>query len=258
MNQGRSVIVTGGGGAIGSACVRSLCESGAKVSIVDIDLKAAKLVAEEMSDAGYDVAPFASNVASFEDSQRLIEAVYDRFGYIDGLVNNAGIMPHQDVSFATATMEDWREILDINLGGTLNLSRCSLPFLKESVRRRQMPSSIVNMSSFLVLLGARIPQDGYTASKGAIASLSRSMAVELGEAQVRVNAVAPGPIETPHVAKFFSTQEARQKRIERFPLGRFGRPEDVSEAISFLISDRSSWITGVLLPIDGGASCNYV
>lgn len=258
MNEGRSVVVTGGGGAIGSACVRSLCQSGAIVSIVDIDFNVAKAVADEMLKGGHEVAPFACNVADFDESQRLIEEVYDRFGYIDGLVNNAGIMPHQDVSFANATMGDWREILDINLGGTLNLSRCALPYLKESVRRRKLPSSIVNMSSFLVLIGARIPQDGYTASKGAIASLSRSMAVELGEAQIRVNAVAPGPIETPHVAKFFSTAEARAKRIERFPLGRFGRPEDVSEAISFLISDKSAWITGVLLPIDGGASCNYV
>ncbi|MDA8197556.1 MAG: SDR family oxidoreductase [Actinomycetota bacterium] len=258
MDQARSVIVTGGGGAIGRACVRALCDDGARVAIVDIDFDAAKRVADEMGELGFDVAPFECNVASFEETQRLTEDVYDRFGYIDGLVNNAGIMPHQDVSFSTATMDDWREILDINLGGTLNLSRCTLPFLKESVRRRSMPSSIVNMSSFLVLIGARIPQDGYTASKGAIASLSRSMAVELGEDQIRVNAVAPGPIETPHVAKFFSTQEARAKRIERFPLGRFGRPEDVAGAISFLISDKSSWITGVLLPIDGGASCNYV
>ncbi|MDA8276601.1 MAG: SDR family NAD(P)-dependent oxidoreductase [Actinomycetota bacterium] len=258
MNHGRSVVVTGGGGAIGSACVRSLCQSGAKVSVVDIDFNRAKVLANEMVAAGFEAVPFQCNVASFDEAQRLIDDVYDRFGYIDGLVNNAGIMPHQDVSFATATMDDWREILDINLGGTVNLSRCALPHLKESVRRRALPSSIVNMSSFLVLLGARIPQDGYTASKGAIASLSRSMAVELGEDQIRVNTVAPGPIETPHVAKFFNTAEARAKRIERFPLGRFGRPEDVSEAISFLISDKSAWITGVLLPIDGGASCNYI
>jgi len=114
------------------------------------------------------------------------------------------------------------------------------------------------MSSFLAFIGCSYPQDAYGASKGAIAAMTRSLAVQLGPQGVRVNAVAPGPIMTPHVEAFFADEDARQLRMARYPLGRFGTVEDVGELSSFLLSHAASWITGQVIVIDGGASINYV
>jgi NAD(P)-dependent dehydrogenase (short-subunit alcohol dehydrogenase family) len=160
-------------------------------------------------------------------------------------------MPHQDVSFLDADPALWATISDINLLGTVLCSKHVVP-------RMAPGASVVNMSSFLAVLGCRVPQDAYTASKGAIAALTRSMAVQLGSRGVRVNALAPGPILTAHVEAFFPDEESRRVRLERVPLGRFGQAEDAAALACFLASDDAAWITGQTVVLDGGISSNYL
>jgi NAD(P)-dependent dehydrogenase (short-subunit alcohol dehydrogenase family) len=167
--------------------------------------------------------------------------------------NNAGIMPHQDRSVLDADLELWNLITSINLHGTAFCSKYAVPHIVAAGG-----GAVVNMSSFLAVLGGTYPQDAYAASKGAISALTRSMAVQLGPQLIRVNALAPGPIMTAHVEQFFPDPEARRVRLERVPLGRFGRPEDAAALACFLASDAASWITGQVVIVDGGISSNYL
>ena len=162
-------------------------------------------------------------------------------------------MPHQDGSVTGADLDLWRTIADINLHGTVLFSKYAIPHLE-----RAGGGAIVNMSSFLAGMGCSSPQDGYAASKGAICSLTRSMAVQLGPRLIRVNALAPGPIATPHVERFFPDPAERQRRLDRIPLGRFGTPADAAGLACFLASDAASWLTGQVIVLDGGISCHYL
>lgn len=204
-------------------------------------------------DAGGKGVAIVADVADDAQVQSAVLQAVEVLGGLDALFNNAGIMPHQDASLLQADGDLWDLIFDVNVRGTVNLTKWVTPHLLAAGG-----GSILNMSSFLAFLGCSNPQDAYTASKGAIASMTRALAVQLGPQHVRVNAVAPGPIMTPHVEAFFSDPEERAIRLARYPLGRFGTVQDVAELSCFLTSDASSWITGQVVVIDGGASINYV
>jgi NAD(P)-dependent dehydrogenase (short-subunit alcohol dehydrogenase family) len=146
----------------------------------------------------------------------------------------------------------WDLVYDVNVKGTALCCKYAIPHIVAAGG-----GSVVTMSSFLALVGCSNPQEAYTATRGAVIAFTRSLAVQFGPRDVRVNALCPGPIETPHVRGFFPTEEARQLRLRRVPLGRFGRPEDVAEPALFLLSDASAWITGQTIVIDGGISINY-
>jgi NAD(P)-dependent dehydrogenase (short-subunit alcohol dehydrogenase family) len=182
-----------------------------------------------------------------------VEAAVAWLGGLDVLFNDAGVMPHQDVSFLDAEPDLWRTVYDINLLGTALVSKHAVPHVVAAGG-----GAVVNMGSFLSVLGCTVPQDAYTASKGAVAALTRSMAVQLGRHGVRVNALAPGPVLTAHVEQFFPDPESRRVRLERVPLGRFGRAEDAAALACFLASDDASWITGQTVVLDGGISSNYL
>jgi len=162
-------------------------------------------------------------------------------------------MPHQDRSFLDGDLELWHRISAINLDGTMLCSKYVVPHIIAAGG-----GAVLNMSSFLAVLGCSFPQDGYTASKGAISALTRSMAVQLGPKGVRVNGIAPGPVLTAHVEQFFPDPDARKIRLARIPLGRFGEPADIAGTAAFLVSDSAAWITGQVLVIDGGISSNYL
>ena len=180
------------------------------------------------------------------------ETTIQHWGHLDTLFNNAGIMPHQDESILDLDFELLTQIYAVNLGELLYAVNMLFPHIINAGG-----GAVVNMSSFLAVMGCTKPQDAYSSSKGAIVALTRSLAVQFGKYNIRVNALCPGPIETEHVKRFFADEEARKVRLDRIPLGRFGRPEDVAELALYLASDAASWLTGQAIVLDGGISCNY-
>jgi NAD(P)-dependent dehydrogenase (short-subunit alcohol dehydrogenase family) len=250
---GRRALITGAGGAIGRATSLTFAREGAHVAAVDISSEAVDETVQLIRDAGGKGVAIVADVADDAQVQSAVLQAVDVLGGLDALFNNAGIMPHQDKSLLQADGDLWDLIFNVNVRGTMNVTKWVTPHLLAAGG-----GSILNMSSFLAFLGCSNPQDAYTASKGAIASMTRALAVQLGPQRVRVNAVAPGPIMTPHVEAFFPDPEERAIRLARYPLGRFGTVQDVAELSCFLTSNASSWITGQVVVIDGGASINYV
>jgi len=250
---GRRALVTGAGGAIGRAASLTFAREGCRVAAVDISRDAVMETVHMVTDAGGEAVAVVADVADEAEVRAAVDAAVKALGGLDALFNNAGIMPHQDQSLLQADTDLWDLIFNINVRGTVNVTKLVTPHLLAAGG-----GSILNMSSFLAFLGCTNPQDAYTASKGAIAAMTRALAVQLGPQHVRVNALAPGPIATPHVEAFFSEPEERAIRLARFPLGRFGTVQDVAELACFLSSEASSWLTGQVVVLDGGASINYV
>ena len=250
---GKRTVVTGAGGALGRASSVRFAREGARVAVLDVSAQEANETVELVAAEGGDALAVVVDVRDETAVAAAIETVAQAFGGIDVLFNNAGVMPHQDVSFLDADLSLWRNISDINLHGTMLCSKFAVPHIIAAGG-----GSVVNMSSFLAELGCSVPQDAYAASKGAVRALTRSMAVQLGRQGVRVNALAPGPVLTAHVEAFFPDPQARRRRLDRVPLGRFGRPEDAAALACFLASDDASWITGQTVVLDGGISSNYL
>lgn len=250
---GRRALVTGGGGALGRASSLLFAREGAAVAVVDIDADAARETVRLIAAQGGRAVAVPADISNEREAARAVADAVDTLGGLDTLFNNAGIMPHQDRSLLDADLELWHTISSVNVDGTVLCSRYAVPHLVAAGG-----GTVVNMSSFLAVLGCSFPQDAYTASKGAIAAVTRSMAVQLGPHGVRVNALAPGPIATEHVERFFPDPEARRARLSRIPLGRFGTPDDAAGLACFLASDASAWITGQVIVLDGGISCNYL
>ncbi len=192
------------------------------------------------------------DVSAPPDVERAVEEGVRAFGSLNVLYNNAGIFPDEDTSVLDTDESVVQRVLDVNLKGVWLCCRYGIPKLIEAGG-----GSVVNVASFVALMGCTVPQDAYTASKGAVLSLTRSLAVQHGPQGVRVNAICPGPILTPMLESLFPSEEERLKRLNRIPLGRFGRPEDVVYAALYLASDESSWTTGTTFVVDGGITVNY-
>jgi NAD(P)-dependent dehydrogenase (short-subunit alcohol dehydrogenase family) len=249
----KRALVTGAGGALGRASSLRFAREGARVAVLDVSAVAAQETVALVGAEGGEAIALVADVREEDQVQAAVAAAVQAFGGLDVLFNNAGVMPHQDISFLDGDVDLWRTIGDINLLGTMLCSKYAVPHVIDAGG-----GAVVNMSSFLAYLGCSIPQDAYAASKGAVAALTTSMAVQLGSRKVRVNALAPGPVLTAHVDAFFPDPEARQRRLDRVPLGRFGRPEDAAALACFLASDDASWITGQTVVLDGGISSNYL
>lgn len=251
--EGRRALVTGAGGVLGRASAQRFAAEGASVAVLDIDTDAAEETVALVRESGGRALAVTADVREEDQVVTAVAAAVDGLGGLDLLFNNAGVMPHQDVSFLDADPRLWSTIHDINLLGTVLCSKHAVPHLLAAGG-----GAVVNMSSFLAVLGCSVPQDAYAASKGAVAALTTSMAVQLGPRGVRVNALAPGPVLTAHVEAFFPDPQARRDRLARFPLGRFGQPADVAALACFLASDDASWLTGQTVVLDGGASSTYL
>ncbi|HEV3267050.1 MAG TPA: SDR family NAD(P)-dependent oxidoreductase [Acidimicrobiales bacterium] len=250
---GRRALITGAGGAIGRASALTFAREGCRVAAVDIVRDAVMETVALVEDAGGEAVAIVADVADESQVRAAVDSAARSLGGLDALFNNAGIMPHQDESILQADVDLWDLVFNVNVRGTVNFTKWTTPHLVAAGG-----GSILNMSSFLAFLGCSHPQDAYTASKGAIAAMTRALAVQLGPQHVRVNALAPGPIATPHVEAFFAEPEERAIRLARYPLGRFGTVQDVAELACFLTSEVSSWLTGQVVVLDGGASINYV
>jgi NAD(P)-dependent dehydrogenase (short-subunit alcohol dehydrogenase family) len=245
-------IITGAGSGMGRAASLLFAREGAKVTVADIDARAGEEVVAEIHKAGGEALFVPVNVAEEEQVQGMVAATVERFGAVHVLYNNAGIMPGDDGSVTDISEQTWDKVLDVNLKSTFFCCKYAIP---EMVKAGG--GSIINIASFVAILGCTVPQDAYTASKGGMLSLTKSLAVQYAKRGVRVNAICPGPIETPLLRTLWTSEEERNKRLNRIPLGRFGAPEDIVYLALYLASDEASWTTGAVMVVDGGVTSNY-
>jgi NAD(P)-dependent dehydrogenase (short-subunit alcohol dehydrogenase family) len=247
--QDRVVVITGAGSGLGLASARRMAAEGAKIVAVDIDAAAGELAAKETG--GEFVA---ADVADEEQVKDLFTGIAGRYGRVDVAFNNAGISPPDDDSILTTGLDAWRRVQEINLTSVYLCCKYVLPHMQ-----RQGKGSIINTASFVAVLGAATSQISYTASKGGVLAMSRELGVQFARDGIRVNALCPGPINTPLLRELFAKDpEQAARRLVHVPMGRFGEPEEIAAAVAFLASDDSSFITASQFLVDGGITGAYV
>ncbi len=246
-------VITGAGSGMGRTAALMFAAEGAKVVVAEYDEAAGAETRDQVMAAGGDAVFVKTDVSSETDAAAMVAAAMDRYGRLDVLYNNAGIMPEADHSVTDTDVETWDQVMAINVRGVFLGCKYAIPRMLE-----QGSGSVINISSFVALLGCSVPQDAYTASKGAVLSLTRSLAVQFGPQGVRSNAICPGPIETPLLMDWLLKDEAAKNlRLARNPTGRFGKPEEIVNVAVYLASDESRWTNGAHFVIDGGISVNY-
>jgi NAD(P)-dependent dehydrogenase (short-subunit alcohol dehydrogenase family) len=245
-------LITGSAGGMGKAAAELFAREGASIVVTDIATDHGEETARGIRDAGGNAIFVKANVANEDEVKRLVGAAIDAFGHIDVLYNNAGIMPTDDGSVTDITEATWDKVMDVNLKSAFLCSKYTIPHMV-----KQGKGSIINVASFVAFLGCTVPQDAYTVSKGGMLSLTKSLAVQYGPHGIRCNAICPGPIETPLLRVLWTSEEARNLRLNRIPLGRFGEANDIVYMALYLASDESSWTTGAWLVVDGGITANY-
>jgi NAD(P)-dependent dehydrogenase (short-subunit alcohol dehydrogenase family) len=251
--DGKVAIITGAGSGMGRVAAQLFAAEGARVVVAEFDEGAGNDTVESVLEAGGDAAFVRTDVSNEADAKGMVEHAVDRYGRLDVLYNNAGVMPESDHSVIDTDVTTWDKVMAVNVRGVFLGCKYAIPVMLE-----QGSGSVINISSFVALLGCSVPQDAYTASKGAVLSLTRSLAVQFGGRGVRSNAICPGPIETPLLMDWLLKDEAaKQLRLARNPTGRFGKPEEVVNAAIYLASDESRWTNGAQFVIDGGISVNY-
>jgi NAD(P)-dependent dehydrogenase (short-subunit alcohol dehydrogenase family) len=251
--QDKVAIITGAGSGMGRVAAQMFAAEGAKVVVAEYDEKAGAETKDLVRAAGGEATFVRTDVSSESDAAAMVAAARDRYGRVDVLYNNAGVMPELDHSVVDTDVATWDQVMAINVRGVFLGCKYAIPHMVE-----QGSGSVINISSFVALLGCSVPQDAYTASKGAVLSLTRSLAVQFGPHGVRSNAICPGPIETPMLMDWLVKDEAaREKRLARNPTGRFGKPEEIVHVAIYLASDESRWTNGAHFVIDGGISVNY-
>jgi NAD(P)-dependent dehydrogenase (short-subunit alcohol dehydrogenase family) len=254
--DGKVCFVTGAASGMGRLAAAMFCAEGARVAVADVNAEACEsaAAAARKGAAGVgDAFALPCDVTRESEVREAIAATVARYGGLHVLYNNAGIMMAEDRSVVDTEEWVWDRTLAVNLKGIYLCCRHGIP---EMIRSGG--GSVINIASFVALLGCSVPQDAYTASKGAVIALTKSLAVQFAPRGVRSNAICPGPIETPLLTEWLlADPEARRVRLARNPTGRFGRPEDIVNAGIFLASDESAWTNGAVLVIDGGITSNY-
>jgi NAD(P)-dependent dehydrogenase (short-subunit alcohol dehydrogenase family) len=246
-------IITGSGSGMGRVAALRFAAEGSRVIVADNQAAAADETVRQVRAAGGDAWPIAADVSTEAGAKAMADLAIEKFGRIDVLYNNAGIMPAEDHSVIDTPVEAWDRVMAVNVRGVYLACKHVLPHMLE-----RGAGSIINVSSFVALLGCSVPQDAYTASKGAVLALTRSLAVQFAPQGVRTNAILPGPVETPLLLDWLlKDEEAKRIRLARNPSGRFGKPEEVVSLAVYLASDESAWTNGASLVIDGGISVNY-
>jgi NAD(P)-dependent dehydrogenase (short-subunit alcohol dehydrogenase family) len=246
---GRVAVVTGAGSGIGLATVLRLASEGARVVAVDIDAVAGEKAALE---AGGLFVP--ADVASESDVERVYRTAFEAYGSVDIAFHNAGISPPEDDSILTTGLDAWRRVQEVNLTSVYLCCRAALPYMQ-----RQGRGSIINTASFVAVLGSATSQISYTASKGGVLALSRELGVQFAREGIRVNALCPGPVNTPLLTELFAADPERAaRRLVHVPMGRFAEASEIAAAVAFLASDDASFITASTFLVDGGISGAYV
>ena len=248
--DGKVAVITGAGGGMGREAAILFSEEGAQVCVADIDGAAA----EESAGEARDAFAVQVDVADPDSVEAMYRAASDRFGGIDVLYNNAGISPADDVSILETEPDAWDRVQDVNTKGVYLCCKHGIPYLLE-----RGGGSVINVASFVALMGAATSQISYTASKGAVLSLSRELAVQFARQGIRVNALCPGPVETPLLLRIFGDDPAAyERRRIHLPMGRLAKPREIVNAALFLACDESSYVNGSTFLVDGGLTAAYV
>jgi NAD(P)-dependent dehydrogenase (short-subunit alcohol dehydrogenase family) len=250
--EGRVAVVTGGCSGIGLATVERFAQEGAQVVIGDLDETRGQEVVDGLGNAG---GLFVHcDVTDKEQVDALFAQAKDTYGSVDVAFNNAGISPPEDDSILDTDLEAWRRVQEVNLTSVYLCCKAVLPYMLEQGR-----GSIINTASFVAVMGAATSQISYSASKGGVLSMSRELGVQFARQGVRVNALCPGPVNTPMLQELFAKDAERaQRRLLHVPMGRFAEPVEIANAVVFLASDESSFITANTFLVDGGISGAYV
>ncbi len=243
-------VITGAAGGIGREAAILFSQEGARVCVADVDPEKGEATAAESREAFFQEV----DVADPDSVQAMYAAAAERFGGVDVLYNNAGIMPADDASVLETEVDAWQRVQDVNTKGVFLCCKHGIPHLLD-----RGGGSVINVASFVALAGAATSQISYTASKGAVLSLSRELAVEFARRGVRVNALCPGPVETPLLMRLFDeTPGALERRLVHLPMGRLAQAKEIAYGALFLASDESSYVNGATFLVDGGLTAAYV
>jgi len=246
---GKVAVITGGASGIGRASARTFAAEGAHVVVADLAEADGKALAEQI-----DGLFVRADVTDADDVQAMYAAAVERFGGVDVCFNNAGISPPDDDSILETELDAWRRVQEVNLTSVYLCCKYGIPHLLE-----RGGGAVVNTASFVAVMGAATSQISYTASKGGVLAMSRELGVQFARQGVRVNALCPGPVNTPLLRELFATDPERAaRRLVHVPMGRFAEPEEIASAAAFLASDDASFITASTFLVDGGISGAYV
>ena len=248
--DGKVCVITGAAGGMGREAALLFSEEGAQVCVADVNLEAATSTASEARDA------FAQQVDVADEAsvKAMMDATAERYGGIDVLYNNAGISPNDDASVLDTSVEAWDRVQAVNTRGVFLCCKHGIPHLQQ-----RGGGSVINVASFVAILGAATSQISYTASKGAVLSMTRELAVQFARENIRVNALCPGPVETPLLLSIFGDDPAAlERRRTHWPMGRLAKPREIVNGALFLASDESSYVTGSTFLVDGGLTAAYV
>ena len=249
--EGKVCVITGAGGGMGREAAIVFTEEGAKVCVADLD---AALAEETVALCAGEAFGFAVDVADEEGVRAMYSATAERFGGIDVLYNNAGISPADDASVLDTSVEAWQRVQDVNTKGVFLCCKHGIPYLLQ-----RGGGSVINVASFVAILGAATSQISYTASKGAVLAMSKELGVQFAREGVRVNALCPGPVETPLLLAIYGDDPAAfARRQVHWPTGRLGKPREIVNAALFLASDESSFVNASAFVVDGGITSAYV
>ena len=246
-------LITGAGSGIGKASALLFAREGAKVVAVDLKQETADATAQEIVAAGGDAKAFAADVSRASDAEKMVQFAEEQYGGLHVAFNNAGVFHADDESVTTTSEEIWDFVINVNLKGVFFGCKYQIPALL-----RAGGGTIINTASFVAVMGAAVPQIAYTASKGGVLAMTREIAVEFARQNIRVNALCPGPVETPLLAELLADPARRNRRLVHIPPGRFARAEEIANAALFLASDESSYVNGSTFLVDGGISAAYI
>jgi NAD(P)-dependent dehydrogenase (short-subunit alcohol dehydrogenase family) len=248
--DGKVALITGGGSGMGKVASELFAHEGAQVVVTDVADDAGAATAGAIGDRAIFVHADVSDEA---DAESMVRAAIDRFGRLDVLYNNAGVMLPDDGSVDATSEAIWDTTLAVNVKGVAFGCKYGIPAMIAGGG-----GSIINVASFVAWVGAATSQTAYTSSKGAVLAMTREIAVEYARRGIRCNALCPGPIETPLLMQLLSDEERRLRRLVHIPMGRLGQAEELARAALFLASDDSSYMTGASLIVDGGLTAAYV